>query len=77
MPETVYPVSEWSTSNTLALVALLVPACGVIWRLGQVAGAIQNLQSVLSDLKSSGELMRAGIADLRERVVVLERFTNR
>jgi len=75
MPETVHPMMEWSTGNTLSLAALLIPACGFIWRLGQLTGAIQNLQAVLIDLKAAGEVARAGIADLRERVIVLERTT--
>lgn len=68
---------DWTAGNTLSLVALLIPACGVVWRLGQLANALQNLQSVLDRLQTSGEAMRAGIADLRERVIVLERTTTR
>ncbi len=77
MPGTVYTMTEWSTGNTLALLGVTIPAlfasCGVVWRLGQLAWAIQNLQTVLGRLESADELLRSGIADLRERVLVIER----
>jgi hypothetical protein len=81
MPETVQTMSEWSTGNTLSFATLVIPvlfaSCGVVWRLGQLASAVLALQLVLTRLESSDENLRSNIADLRERVIVLERTTPR